>query len=83
MGDLMTIHLYPTVEKHLEHLVAAGHFATIDEAMSEAVERLVGEVQHFEAFREHVRAAEERGGLITPEELLADMESWFDDLDGE
>ena len=75
----MTITLTPAQQAHLEAAVASGQFASIEEAVRFAVERLIldaefGDLSWVRPYLDEARAEVERGETISLDEFNAHVE---------
>jgi Arc/MetJ-type ribon-helix-helix transcriptional regulator len=74
----MTIHLPPEIERSIQAAVHSGHFASVDDAMTEAASMLLerlrqGQAEEMESTRQAV--AEMKAGSGRPAaDMLADMQ---------
>jgi Arc/MetJ-type ribon-helix-helix transcriptional regulator len=74
----MTIHLPPELESSIQAAVLSGHFASVDDAMTEAASMLLerlrqGQAEEMESTRQAV--AEMKAGRGRPAaDMLADMQ---------
>ena len=81
----MTITLTPEQQKRLEAAVAAGEFASVEEVVRCAVDRMVaddlGDLSWAKPFLDEARASIALGDSITLEEFNADMEKHLQRLE--
>ena len=77
----MTITLTPEQQKWLEAAVAAGEFASIEEAVRCAVDRMVidefGDLSWAKPYLDEARASIARGETVSPEEVFAETDAWL------
>lgn len=79
----MTITLTPEQQQRLEAAVAAGQFASVEEAVRCAVDRLVGfdlefgDLSWAKPLLDEARASLARGEGISPEQLFAETDAWL------
>jgi Arc/MetJ-type ribon-helix-helix transcriptional regulator len=71
----MTIHLPPQIESSIQAAVHSGHFASIDDAMTEAASLLL------ERLKQSTQAATLGSREIKPDPLLGSMRDAADELD--
>jgi Arc/MetJ-type ribon-helix-helix transcriptional regulator len=78
----MTITLTPEQQKRLEAAVAAGQFASVEEAVRWAVDQLVttddlGDLSWAKPYLDEARAEIARGETLSPEEVFAETDAWL------
>jgi antitoxin ParD1/3/4 len=79
----MTITLTPEQQRQLEAAVAAGQFASVEEAVRWAVDHIlvkeedVGDLSWAKPYLDEARAAIARGESISPEEVFAETDAWL------
>jgi Arc/MetJ-type ribon-helix-helix transcriptional regulator len=80
----MTITLTSEQEKRLEAAVAAGQFASVEEAVRCAVERLLmlgegdyGDLSWVKPYLDEARAEIARGETLSMEEVFAETDAWL------
>jgi antitoxin ParD1/3/4 len=79
----MTITLTPEQQKRLEAAVAAGQFASVEEAVRLAVDNLVGsdadadDLDWVEPYLDEARAEIARGETVSLEEAFAETDAWL------
>jgi Arc/MetJ-type ribon-helix-helix transcriptional regulator len=77
----MTITLTPEQQKRLEAAVAAGQFASVEEAVRCAVDRMVadelGDLSWAKPYLDEARASIARGESLSPEEVFAETDAWL------
>jgi len=79
----MTITLTPEQQKRLEAAVAAGQFASVEEAVRFAVDHLVlsdaerDDLSWAKPYLDEARAQIARGETVPPEEVFAETDVWL------
>ena len=79
----MTITLTPGQQKRLEAAVAAGQFASVEEAVRFAVDHLVltdaarDDLSWAKPYLDEARAQIARGETISLEEVFAETDAWL------
>ena len=77
----MTITLTPEQQKRLEAAVAAGQFASVEEAVRFAVDQLVvdelGDLSWAKPYLDEARAQIARGESHSVEEVFAETDAWL------
>lgn len=79
----MTITLTPNQQKRLEAAVAAGRFASVEEAVRFAVDRLAledaeyGDLSWVKPYLDEARAEIARGETVSMEEAFAETDAWL------
>jgi Arc/MetJ-type ribon-helix-helix transcriptional regulator len=79
----MTITLTPEQQKRLEAAVAAGQFASVEEAVRWAVDHLVvpddglGDLSWAKPYLDEARAEIARGETFSPEEVFAETDAFL------
>jgi Arc/MetJ-type ribon-helix-helix transcriptional regulator len=77
----MTITLTPEQQKRLEAAVAAGQFASVEEAVRFAVDQLVvdelGDLSWAKPYLDEARAQIARGESLSVEEVFAETDAWL------
>ncbi len=77
----MTITLTPEQQKRLEAAVAAGQFASVEEAVRFAVDQLVvddlGDLSWAKPYLDEARAQIARGESHSLEEVFAETDAWL------
>ena len=77
----MTITLTPEQQKRLEPAVAAGQFASVEEAVRFAVDQLVvddlGDLSWAKPYLDEARAHIARGESHSVEEVFAETDAWL------
>jgi Arc/MetJ-type ribon-helix-helix transcriptional regulator len=78
----MTITLTPEQQKRLEAAVAAGQFASVEEAVRLAVDQLVpvddlGDLSWAKPYLDEARAEIARGDSLSPQEVFAETDAWL------
>ena len=79
----MTITLTLKQQKRLEAAVAAGQFASVEEAVRYAVDHLVltdadrDDLSWAKPYLDEARASLARGESVSPEEVFAATDAWF------
>jgi Arc/MetJ-type ribon-helix-helix transcriptional regulator len=71
----MTIHLPPDIESSIQAAVHSGHFASVDDAMTEAARLLL------QKLKQNPQAAMPIDREIKPDRLLGSMRDAADELD--
>jgi Arc/MetJ-type ribon-helix-helix transcriptional regulator len=79
----MTITLTPAQQKRLEAAVAAGQFASVEEAVRFAVDHMVltdterDDLSWAKPYLDEARAQIARGETVSPEEVFAETDAWL------
>jgi antitoxin ParD1/3/4 len=77
----MTITLTPEQQKRLEAAVAAGQFASVEEAVRFAVDQLVvddlGDLAWAKPYLDEARESIARGESHSVEEVFAETDAWL------
>jgi Arc/MetJ-type ribon-helix-helix transcriptional regulator len=77
----MTITLTPEQQKRLEAAVAAGQFASVEEAVRWAVDQLavddLGDLSWAKPYLDEARAQIARGESHSVEEVFAETDAWL------
>jgi len=81
----MTITLTPEQQKRLEAAVAAGQFASVEEAVRFAVDNLMGadadadadDLSWAKPYLDEARAEIARGETLSVEEVFAETDAWL------
>jgi antitoxin ParD1/3/4 len=77
----MTITLTPEQQARLEAAVAAGQFASVEEAVRYAVDRLteadLDDLSWAKPYLDEARASLARGEGLTMEEFFAETDAWL------
>ena len=79
----MTITLTPDQQKRLEAAVAAGQFASVEEAVRWAVDHFVltdaefGDLSWAKPYLDEARESLARGESLSPEEVFAETDAWL------
>ena len=77
----MTITLTPAQQQRLEAAVAAGQFASVEEAVRHAVDRLAFDLETDWAWAkplvDEARAQVARGETVTADEVFAQTDAWL------
>ena len=77
----MTITLTPEQQKRLEAAVAAGQFASVEEAVRFAVDQLavddLGDLSWAKPYLDEARAQIARGESHSVEEVFAETDAWL------
>ena len=79
----MTITLTPEQQERLEAAVAAGQFASVEEAVRFAVDHLVladaarGDLSWVKPYLDEARSSIARGETISPEDVFAETDAWL------
>jgi Arc/MetJ-type ribon-helix-helix transcriptional regulator len=71
----MTIHIPPDIESSIQAAVHSGHFASVDDAMTEAASLLL------QKLKQNPQAAKPTDREIKPDPLLGSMRDAADELD--
>lgn len=78
----MTVTLTPAQQAHLEAAVSSGQFASVEEAVRFAVERLIldaefGDLSWVKPYLDEARAEIARGETVSVEEVFAETDAWL------
>jgi Arc/MetJ-type ribon-helix-helix transcriptional regulator len=79
----MTITLTPEQQKRLEAAVAAGQFASVEDAVRVAVDRLMldeaeyGDLSWVKPYLDEARAEIARGETVSMEDVFAETDAWL------
>jgi Arc/MetJ-type ribon-helix-helix transcriptional regulator len=79
----MTITLTPEQQRRLEAAVAAGQFASVEEAVRWAVDHILvteedaGDLSWAKPYLDEAREAIARGESYSPEEVFAETDAWL------
>lgn len=79
----MTITLTPEQQRRLEAAVAAGQFASVEEAVRWAVDHIVvtdeelGDLSWAKPYLDEARAEIARGETVSAEEVFAETDAWL------